>query len=49
MHLTEIILIISVIMLTSGIYLGFGLSYAMIANGLYTGFIAFTMAIKRAG
>lgn len=46
-YLAEIILILSVIILTCGVYLKFGLEYAAIEAGVYLGLIAFAMAAKR--
>lgn len=43
----EIILILSFIMLSIGVYFVKGLGYALIAAGVYLGVVAFTMALKR--
>ena len=47
--IAEIILIISVILLTAGVFLEFGVGLALIASGLYLGVIAFAIAANREG
>ena len=47
--IAEIILILSVILLTAGVFFEFGLGWALMASGLYLGVIAFAIAASREG